>query len=394
MMHKKNFLIALVVFLPFCQSSKIVDEKTGRAANAKSDTSTGYYYDDMARYLAGFDLPAGSNLAQYTQAPEYVEHRQKMVTFWEKVRAQSIEPISEWRESTLNRNPNGVVCREDRAAVYPLCGADIINLYTICPKASEYIMIALEKAGDLPRPEKQSREFFRGLKAMRHAVFNIADRNYFFSAHMKEDFVKNEEVPGIAPVLLAFASGLDWRIIDMEKIYLSPDGIPIPLDDAHLDFKPRGVRIWFRTANDTRLRSLTYIEQFLNAASVAPQHPMAKFLGQKRGSLMMMKAAVYLMHKSSATNVRDFFMSIPDTVVQDDSGFKYMDIKDKFDVSIYGNFDRYPGVKDIAIADQAQPDLTALYKQKNPPPLKFNFGYGSLRAPGKSNIMVAHRKRV
>jgi hypothetical protein len=76
-----------------------------------------------------------------------------MTTFWERVRKQSIAPISEWRETTMNRNPNGVVCLENRPAIYPFCGADIINLYTICPNASEYIMVALEKAGELPQPK-------------------------------------------------------------------------------------------------------------------------------------------------------------------------------------------------------------------------------------------------
>lgn len=382
----------LLILIASCGNPKLTEEKTGRTVGAKVDGRSGFYYDDMARYLSGLDLPAGSNLAAYTGAPEYAEHRKKMTAFWERVRSHSIAPISEWRETTMNRNPNGAVCIENRPAIYPFCGADIINLYTICPKASEYIMVALEKAGDLPQPKLHSKEFYRGLRAMRHGIYNIADRNYFLSVHMKKDFVRNEEISGIAPVLLAFAAGLDWRIIDMEKIYLSPDGVAVPLDDSSLDFRPRGVRIWFRTANDTRLRSLTYIEQFLSSESVAPQHPLAKFLRQKAGGMMMMKSAGYVVHTPAATAVRDFFMTLPNTVVQDDSGFKYTDIKDNFHISVYGIFDRHPGLKEISYRDQTQPELTMLYRQENPLPLKFNFGYGSLRVPPKSNILIAHRR--
>jgi len=387
-------LIALALSASLCQSSRVVDEKTGRAANAKLDGRTGYYYDDMARYLGGFDLPADSNLRQYTEHPEYQKHRTSMAKFWDKVRTQSIEPISEWRESTLNRNPNGVVCRSDRPAVYPLCGADIINLYTLCPHASEYVMIALEKAGDIPHPEKQSNEYYRGLSAMRSVINNIADRNYFFSAHMKTNIIKNEEIPGIAPVLLAFASGLGWHIVDMERIYLSPEGKPVTLDDPNLEFKPRGVRIWFRTEDDRRLRSLTYIEQYLDAESVAPEYPLTKFLKQKKGALMVMKAAVYLMHNNYYRAVRELFMTIPDVIVQDDSGFRYVDIRDQFNISIYGSFTG-PAIRmSVRPKNPVQPELAELYKQLNPPELNFNFGYGSLRRPPRSNLMVAHRKQT
>lgn len=382
----------LAALLVACQSSKVVDEKTGRAAGAQAERSTGYYYDDMARYLAGFDLPGDSNLLPYTQEPEYAEHRQKMARFWERVRAQSIEPITEWRESTLNRNPNGPVCRRDRAAIYPLCGADIINLYTMCPQASEYVMIALEKAGDIPRPEKHSAKYYQGLMRMRSVINNIADRNYFYSAHMRTNIIRNEEIPGIAPVLLTFTAGLGWRIVNMEKIYLSPNGRPVAPEDATLDFKPRGVRIWFRTPDDSRLRSLTYIEQYLSSESVAPDYPLTQFLREKKGGMMMLKAAVYLMHNHYYRSVRERFMEIPDVIVQDDSGFRYVDLKPNFDISIYGDFTG-PAIKmSVVPKNPVQPELAALYAERRPPALPFHFGYGVLRKPPRSNLMVAHRK--
>lgn len=377
-----------------CQTGKIVDEKTGRAEGAKHDGRSGYYFDDMARYLGGFDIPADSKLAPYTQGPEYAEHREKMAVFWERVRTQNITPVSEWRESTLNRNPNGAVCREDRAAIYPLSGADLINLYTLCPLASEYIMVALEKAGDIPHPEKQTAQYFRGLAATRSVIGNIAEKNYFKSAHMRTNIIHNEEIPGIAPVLLAFASGIGWRIVDMEKIYLTGDGSPVALDDPNLEFKPRGVRIWFRVDGDKRLRSLTYVEQYLDRASVAPDYPLAKFLLQKRGSFMMFKAAIYLLHNPYYMAVREFFMSIPDVIVQDDSGFRYTDLKENWDISVYGHFTGPMPLRGIRPAKPIQPELANLYKERNPPDLPFHFGYGSLRRPPRSNLMVAHRKQV
>lgn len=373
-------------------SQNIIDEKTGRVSGAKAESQTGYYFDDMARYLAGFDLPSDSNLIPYTQSPEYAEHRKKMARFWERVRRRTIEPITEWREAVLQRHPNGVVCRSDRPAIYPLCGADIINLYTFCPYASEYIMVSLDRAGDIPHPEKQTKEYYRGLARMRSVIDNIADRNYFFSAHLKANVNKNEEIPGIAPVLLAFGAGLGWRIIDMEKIYLSPEGEVVRLQSPYLDFKPRGVRIWFRTVGDERIRSLTYIEQYLDSQSMSPHYPLTKYLKQKKGSFMMLKAAVYLMHNNYYRAVREFFITLPDVIVQDDSGFRYVDLKSHFDISIYGEFTG-PAIRiSVQPKNPVQPELAALYRERKPQPLPFHFGYGVLRRPPSSNLLVAHRK--
>ncbi len=384
--------LLLMGVLTTCQSSKVIDDKTGRVVGAKADATTGYYYDDMARYLGGFDLPADSAMAPIAAQPEYAEHREKMARFWQKVRKHSIEPISRWRETTLEKNPNGPVCHRDKPAVYPLCGADIINLYTICPEASEYIMVALEKAGDIPHPEKNSGKYYQGLRAMRSVINNIADRNYFYSAHMKRNIIKNEEIPGIAPVLLAFASGLGWHIVDFERIYISPKGVPVVLDNPVLDFKPGGVRIWFRTDDDARVRSLTYIEQYLDSKSVDPQYPLTKFLEQKKGGMMMLKAAVYLMHNNYYRSVREFFMGLPNAIVQDDSGFRYVDLKDNFNITIFGEFKGPAITMSVRPQNPVQPELTKLYKETHPPDLPFPFGYGVLRKPPRSNLMVAHRK--
>ncbi|MBV6494645.1 MAG: hypothetical protein LDLANPLL_02679 [Turneriella sp.] len=395
------YLVFCIVFLgPLCcKSGSIVDAKTGRPKGAQGDASSGYYFDDIARYLGGFEIPADSKLKPFTENPDYALHREKMAAFWNKVRTQNINPVKEWRDTVLYKSDGAPVCRSDRAAFYPLSGADIINLYTMCPYASEYIMVALEKAGDIPHPEKNSPRYYQGLRNMRSVINNIADRNYFFSAHMKTNIVKNTEIPGIAPVLLAFTSGIGWRIVTMEKIYLSPSGGVIVAPEPNSGNStpsgtPGGVRIWFRTDTDSRLRSLTYIEQYLDSAAVSPDYPLTKFLAQKRGAFMMLKAAVYLMHNNFYNSVRDFFITIPDVIVQDDSGFKYTYLRDAWNIQIYGSFTG-PAIRmSVRPQNPVQPELAKFYKEQKPQELPFNFGYGSLRKPPRSNLMVARRKQA
>ncbi|MFO1471487.1 MAG: hypothetical protein U1F27_10655 [Turneriella sp.] len=86
----------------------------------------------MARYLSGFDLPADSN-PQYTQHPEYQQHKASMAKFWEKVRTQSIEPTGsvaridaeqepEWR--CLPQRPHGGIHRAvPTSSTCTLCSA-------------------------------------------------------------------------------------------------------------------------------------------------------------------------------------------------------------------------------------------------------------------------------
>ena len=393
MQFKSTLALTLTIPLAFCQSTKVLDEKTGRAAGAKTDGRSGYYFDDMARYLGGFDIPSDSKLAPFTQGPEYAQHRNSMAVFWEKTREHSITPVSEWRETTLFRNPNGTVCREDRPAIYPMSGADLINLYNICPYASEYVMVALEKAGDIPHPENQTAQYYQSLRDMRAVIGNIAQRNYFSSVFMRAKIVNNREIPGIAPVLLAFASGLGWRIVDMEKFHLGEGGKLI-IDEVTSEQKPRGVRIWFRVEGDKRLRSLTYIEQYLNAQSAEPTHPLNQFFQQRKGGMILFKAASYVMHNPAMTAVRDMFIGVSDYVVQDDSGFRYLDMAPAFEVSVYGYYRTPVRLGDAFFRNYApQPELAALYIERNPPDLPFHFGYGSLRRPPRSNLIVAHRRQ-
>ncbi|MFO1471488.1 MAG: hypothetical protein U1F27_10660 [Turneriella sp.] len=81
------------------------------------------------------------------------------------------------------------------------------------------------------------------------------------SAHMKTN-IKNEEIFGIAPVLLCLSPASAGTSSTWRRSTRHPDGTPVAVSDPNMDFKPRGVRIWFRTENDPRLRSLTYIEQY------------------------------------------------------------------------------------------------------------------------------------
>ncbi|MFO1526298.1 MAG: hypothetical protein U1F16_10035 [Turneriella sp.] len=119
---------------------------------------------------------------------------------------------------------------------------------------------------------------------MRSVINNIADRNYFFLGAHEDQYHQERRDTRHRPCAVGFASRTGWHIVDMERIYLSPEGKPVTLDDPNLEFKPRGVRIWFRTEDDRELRSLTYIEQYLDAESVAPEYPLTKFLKQKRSA--------------------------------------------------------------------------------------------------------------
>ena len=101
----------------------------------------------------------------------------------------------------------------------------------------------------------------------------------------------------------------------------------------------------------------------------------------------MLKAASYLMHENSFSEVRDFLLRNSKVIIQDDSGIPlaYFD-PNKWNLRFFGV---YLGPIDM-FKQHYQPRLRELYQQSNPPPLDFGFGYRWNYK--EANLSVATRK--
>jgi len=348
--------------------------------------------NDLARFLAGFELKPSSSLYALSQTEEAADHRRSMESYWRRLRHDVIEPMTAFRKGTLEAKYGSPLCPVDRPAIYPMSGGDLVNLMTLCPQAREYLMIAMEEPGALPDPLANPAIFFDGLRGTRQVIENISQMNYFQSRLMYFHITANRRLPGMLPVILLFAGGLDLRVMKVEPIYLGPSG-QVETSSDGWQGRTSGFRIYFLSQEDSRIRSLVYLKQRLDPSSLKNTSPMGVFFQESAGSTMLLKSAIYLLHDPVYSPMRDVMIKIPDMVIQDDSGFLFRDLKVSFpDVALFGRFLNMPLTGDIAPENVYQPDLVEEYNRVAPPRLEFHFGYGALRSVGDSTLIVARRK--
>lgn len=375
-----SILLTLLLFVLYhCATA----EKLERAR-------TNPYWNDMALFLAGMPQRPESPFCEAAKTPHYARHVESMNTFWEKVRSKNIDTITSWRDAQLHGLPRA------KTAFYPFSGADLANLYTFYPDARTYVMIALEDAGPIPDPLKLTpAELAEGLSSIQRVIQSIASRNYFHSAVMQRE-LPNRYLPGTIPVLLIFAARLGLAVSTLELIGIDPSGNVVPLDAAYtIRGTPpavTGARIRFRAHGDGEPRTLVYLDMRLSDRVLDPSFAEGKFFRSLGPFDTLIKSAVYLLHRDGFVELCSYILEHSSTVIQDDSGmpFRLFD-RDTWDARLFGSYTRPRKLKDLQNPPE-QPDLALAFGRKSEP-LPFSFGYGVLTGKGKSNLLLAVRRK-
>ncbi len=348
------------------------------------------YWNDLALFLAGMDQRPESPFREAASTPQYAGHVEAMNTFWEMVRTENIDRIVPWRTAYLDGK------RQARTAFYPFSGADLTNLYTFYPHARTYVMVALEDPGTIPDPLRLSTgELSEGLSSIHRAIQSIASRNYFHSAVMQRE-LPNRYLPGTVPVLLIFAARMGLRVTTVELIGIDGSGSPVPLDKKGTTDgngpSTTGVRIGFMAPGETSARTIIYLDMRLSDRVLDPSTPEGNFFRKMEDFDTLIKSAVYLLHRRGFEGLCAFMLEHSRTVIQDDSGMPYrLFDKNDWDARLFGIYTRPRRLKDLQNPPD-QPDLALAFSEKSEP-LPFSFGYGVLTGKGKSNLLLAVRKK-
>lgn len=364
--------------------------------NALVPADSPQYWDDRARFLAGLPLPENSPLKPFTETVNYRKHREHMDRFWSRVQGENVDRMRTWRK---NRIPSD---QETRPALYPLSGADFVNLHTLFPRARGYLMFALEKPGFPPDPLKlKKKRIAPRLASMRRVIASIASRNYFYSQSMKME-MKDDNLSGITPALMVFVSRLGLQVRDVRRIGLDDEGALHELSREGFfanGRRPvvRGIRIQLMGPGDAQPRSLVYLQIRVARDTLYLNHPVGKFLWQFSGINTVLKSAVYLLHWERYAGLRNFLLLESNVVVQDDSGIPFRFFTNGgWDIKLFGDYVTYRmkigGLGQIRL----QADLLARYKKdrQDIEPVPFRFGYGALRRDaGHSTLMLLTRRR-
>ncbi|MBW7857444.1 MAG: hypothetical protein H3C43_03915 [Leptonema sp. (in: Bacteria)] len=343
---------------------------------------------DQVSLLAGMPLSEGyrnrPEVAAILKKPYYLKHQKVMQSLWQSIQQNRIDKIIPWQQEHIGQNAR------NKTAFYPLSGGDIVNFSLIYPQADRYIMVAMEKRGDIPNPvELTESQLQGGLVSVEQMIENIARTGYFFSRLMNQHM--NPEKYGIfgtMPTVAVFLVQLGHTLQSIEKTCIDDSGKLMPELVTKCDLP--SYRIRFRDGRSGIHKEVIYISARIVDSLFQENKPSGKFFQELGRTSVMLKAAVYLLHSPKYKGVADFILNNADIVVQDDSGLPYRYFEaDDWTIKLYGAFVGPPQLTGIQYYPQH--DLVKAFREKSNP-LPFEFGYGQVSASHKSGMIVAVRK--
>ena len=330
--------------------------------------------DNTAKFLAGLPV-RGTALEALSRTAAWAEHATEFDKAWQKLDTRQLSKIREWAPEFLATDYSS------RGPVfYFFSGPDILYAQAFYPNAATYVLAGLEPVGTPPDVTRLSPDALpAALGNLRKSLNSVLSWSFFITKDMKVD-LQQQQLSGTLPVLYVFLARAGCRIERVELVTLDKTGALAPARNG-----TSGVRIVF-TSPTGAPQMLYYFTSDLSNEGVRSQGFM-KFCDQLGEGRSLVKAASYLMHLSSFTSARDFLLTHCSTIVQDDSGIPVKAIPQRdWAVRYFGS---YPGPIDL-FKQHAQPDLAAIYRKSNPPPLPFGFGYQG--QPAKSSLMLLTRR--
>lgn len=332
--------------------------------------------NEVARFLAGMPMPAGSPLTKYANDPAWKQHAQYFESAWKKLDAGQLSKVRVWSEANIKE--------PQETLYYMFSGPDFLYADAFFPKAKTYVLAGLESVGSIPEINERTRHSLSNLRASMNSVLNFS---FFITRHMKEQLHEGQ-LSGTLPILYVFLARAGKDIRDVTIFNIEKDGTIKPVEQARrgraFGTSGSGVKIEFADA-DGVAHTLYYFSTDLSDPGVKTTGllPFCKKLAPADSFL---KSASYLMHGYGFDTIREFLVEHSRIVVQDDSGIPLRAFKGEWTFRPFGNY-LYP--LDI-FPKTYQPKLKEMFA-KAP---KLNFGVGYRHRPNESNLMIAVKNNV
>lgn len=323
-------------------------------------------FNDLARFVSGKPVPAGSPLNQLMGYHSVRKHYAETIALSEKWQEARLSKIQQWAATELQPQ-----LTRPATVKYMFGGPDFVHVVSVFPGVPEYILAGLEPLGTIP-------DFFsmdeptldRYLTHLNYTLRSISRRNFFITTEMREDFGK-EGIDGVFPVLLYFAALTGHEVINGDYVKLEADGSAViaPASGAS--------GIWLRIrkenagVNDPPEQNLYYFKTDLSNNGFKGGSPFHNFLSARPDSVAYLKAASFLMHTENFSNIRNFMVGDSKWILQDASGIPAEFLNLYFNLKFYGN---YVGPIDM-FSEYDQPWLRQVYGSGIAKPLPFGTGY-------------------
>ena len=340
---------------------------TARAA----DTVTA---DDTARFLAGMMPSADSPLTALTKDPAWQRHAKFFDSAFGQLDQRQISKVRAWSDANLSA-PKPTM-------FYMFSGPDFLYADAFYPKATTYILSALEPPGSVPDLTKVSRGAVgAALANVEHSLGSILSFSFFITKKMKVDLHEGQ-VNGAMPLLYVFLARSGKTIKNVSTVALDGKGTAYFANDNPGANATRGLRIVF-AGSDGVEKTLYYFSTDLSNSGVKASG-FLKFCATLAPGNSLIKSASYLLHAGNFTTVRDFILANSSTIIQDDSGIPLGDYSPKkwrfFPFGHYaGPIDKFPGRYQQAYAE--------LFRRAQP----MDFGIGYRWRSHESNVLLSVR---
>ncbi len=318
--------------------------------------------DDVARFLAGRPVMRGEGLSNLQRTPEYAAHEAAMRAMWTGLTRNRVARMEDWAQQNIQSQSG------DRVLFYPFGGPDLLHAEALFGNIPTKILMGLEPVGWLPDVNAISGpDLLAALPAYREATRTQMQTGYFITKDMKTD-LDASVLRGVTPVVLATVALMGGTIETVSPVKAGP----YPAVD---------IRYLNRFGAP---RSVIYVSGDLSNGGFANYRAFLDSFG--RGSTYF-KAASYLMHEPYFSQARDFFLTVSNHIVQDDSGIPFRHFAaESWEVRFHGNYQAPIPL----FAKYNQPDLRAAYAAF--PGSRLDFGSGYHYDTETANLIHAQRK--
>jgi hypothetical protein len=328
--------------------------------------------DDTAKFLAGMQPSADSPLMPLTKDPSWQRHARFFDNAFGQLEQRQLSKIRAWSDTHL--------AAPKPTMFYMFSGPDFLYANAFYPKATTYVLSALEPPGQVPDLTKLPRGAMgAALYNVEHSLGSILSFSFFITKQMKTD-LRAGQISGTLPILYVFLARSGKTIKSVTPIALDSEGQVKTGSENPGPNAPRGARIAFAGPDGVE-KTLYYFSTDLSNGG-AKSSGFLKFCSSLAPGNSLIKSASYLLHSGNFTTVRDYILANSATIIQDDSGVPLQYYSPKqwrfFPFGRYlGPIGEFPGRFQQSYAD--------LFRRAEP----INFGIGYRWRTNESNLLLS-----
>jgi hypothetical protein len=331
--------------------------------------------NDVARFLAGMPPSAESPLTPLTRESAWQRHARFFDGAFAQLEQRQLAKIRGWSATNLV-SPKPTM-------FYMFSGPDFLYADAFYPKATTYVLSALEPVGSVPDLTRLPRGALgNSLHDIERSLGSMLSFSFFITEHMKSD-LRAGQLHGTLPILYVFLARSGKTIRDVVPVTLDDKGVLLAQATSAGKNLTQGVRIGF-AGEDGVERSLYYFSTDLSNSGVK-NSGFLKFCDTLAPGDSLLKSASYLLHSGNFSMARAFLLNHSAAVVQDDSGIPLGNFApDKWQFSAFGRYkgpiDKFPG--------RYQPKYAEQFRQSQP----IDFGIGYRWRTSETNLLLAVRQ--